>query len=63
MYQWISVKDRLPVSNGGERYLVWNGSYAEVCWYYDGDDLWINDDGEFAPSHWMNLPESPEVTP
>lgn len=70
--EWISVKDRLPKLAG--RYLAyrpqfwaWGRGQATVC-YWDGKN-WFDDYvdteeyklSEDSVSHWMPLPEPPEV--
>lgn len=60
MSEWISVRDRLPEENGD--YLVaLDDGYIGVTWYSadEGFDLWA-DAGEVT--HWMPLPEPPEVS-
>lgn len=70
---WISVKDRLPNCNGC--YLVFRPHYydedhgAVTLCYFDGTDTWHDDDRVnferiLSPTditHWMPLPEPPEV--
>lgn len=64
--KWISVKERPPVKH--ERVLI----YDSVChniymaWRDDDLDVWFSE--EYLPdfvyvTHWMPLPEPPEVTP
>lgn len=71
--QWISVKDRMPNCNGC--YLVFRPHYydedhgAVTLCYFDGTDTWHDDDRVnferiLSPTditHWMPLPEPPEV--
>ena len=68
--QWISVKDRLPNTNG--EYLVFRPNFGErgtisIC-YFDGQNTWHdNDRVDFSrilkpedASYWMPLPEQPK---
>ena len=64
MSEWISVKDALP--NVGTRNLtvrydyVTNTQFCDLLLY---DGFWWNGliKGDFAVTHWMPLPEPPEV--
>jgi hypothetical protein len=62
--EWISVEERLPEENGvfivslkesGYEYLV----YFDVRSYADGE--WRNIPDKFTVSHWMPLPEPPQM--
>lgn len=59
---WISVEDRLPEGDQGY-FIVWSGScnYAgEAIW--DGYTFsWIANDNKACATHWMPLPDPPEV--
>ena len=72
---WISVKDRLPDSNGlyivtacdegcsaGEG--IWYDTVVVTAEYYDGIWTWFEGGSEYDLSgivtHWMPLPEPPE---
>ena len=72
---WISVKDRLPDSNGlyivtacdegcsaGEG--IWYDTVVVTAEYYDGSWTWFEGGSEYDLSgivtHWMPLPELPE---
>lgn len=56
--QWISVKDRLPDKQPCE-YLVVNANNVEtaICL----DNRWITPRRVIKITHWMPLPEPPEV--
>ena len=73
--RWISVKDRLPDSNGlyivtacdegcsaGEG--IWYDTVVVIAEYYDGSWTWFEGGSEYDLSgivtHWMPLPEPPE---
>ncbi len=70
---WISVKDKLPNSNGC--YIVWRPYFypdfgmPSIC-YFDGSNTWHDSYGvDFERTldagdvtHWMPLPEPPEVS-
>lgn len=68
---WISVKDRLPEESG--RYLVCDVPYEIMSvvaysarWkrfncYDTFDEEYVNGQGEYAVTHWMPLPDAPEV--
>lgn len=59
MMEWISVKDQLPTKAG--YYLAvadWMGVIEKA--EFDGINKWhINH--IFMPTHWMDLPELPEI--
>jgi len=61
---WIKVKDRSPEKKN-KRYLCYdenNGIQQVIEWYYDFKNKswdWLDD--YFNPSHWVELPKSPEV--
>ena len=60
--RWIPVEERLPDNDQGY-FIVWSGScnYAgEAVW--DGYTFrWIANDNNACATHWMPLPEPPEV--
>jgi hypothetical protein len=57
--RWIPVTERLPP--GDIRVLIWCGNFVDVAtlsWKYG----WMYDDyGSPEPTHWMPMPEPPEV--
>ena len=62
MGEWISVMERLP--EDGVRVLAWDRreescriAYLDSTWYMVGFD----DDTPICVTHWMPLPEPPEV--
>lgn len=56
--RWISVKDRLP--NFEQPVLAYSGEELGIGFaYLDGDGKWYGDCGDVT--HWMPLPEPPEV--
>ncbi len=69
---WVSVEERLPESPscfGGDLYLAWwdgDEGGCETSWYC-GNAGWQHADGEMdyhregEVTHWMPLPEAPEV--
>ena len=74
--QWISVKDRIPDSNGlfivtacdegcsaGEG--IWYDTVVVTAEYYKGCWTWYEGGNEYDLSgivtHWMQMPEPPEV--
>lgn len=60
--RWISVTERLP--NEGERVLVFDKAFLqpEMGTYYSTDG-WVGDEiASLDPTHWVPLPEPPEVT-
>lgn len=68
---WISVKDRLPEESG--RYLVCDVPYKIMSvvaysarWkrfncYDTFTEEYVNEHGEYEVTHWMLLPDAPEV--
>lgn len=63
MSEWISVSERLP--EDGVRVLAWDKreqswriAYIDTIWHMVGFD----DDTPICVTHWMPLPEPPEVT-
>ena len=65
--KWISVEERLPETRGTyiahivHRYNKAD-SYSRVCIeYFDTEDMWISLHDVYEVTHWMPLPELPEV--
>jgi hypothetical protein len=62
--QWISVSEQLPES--GETVLVWHYGDVQIAWlnhFTNGVAYFVRDTHyNFEPTHWMKLPEPPEVT-
>lgn len=59
--QWISVEDRLPEKHG-VWVLVFDGLYVWIAYRNHVLDTWIVEGGSVrAVTHWMPLPEPPEV--
>lgn len=66
MSKWISVKDRLPEPDEHKEYLTtceFGGTFVEGYFELDGEVGWWSDHfgTEFPVTHWMPLPEPPEV--
>ena len=66
MSEWISVKDRLPLKHIGVIVWVEAGSWGKG--FLDADGRWRSFDTSFSletyipmVTHWMPLPEPPEV--
>lgn len=61
--RWIPVSERLPES--GETVLVWHYGEVQMAWLNhltNGVAYFVRDTHyNFEPSHWMPLPEPPEV--
>lgn len=62
--EWISVKDRLPEI--GKKVLAYRPSmyYEFIQTIYHGSEMWENGydiKGDMVITHWMPLPEPPEV--
>ena len=53
---WISVKDKLPEDY--DAYLCTGGDIEMEIIYFDPEFGWQE---EYGITHWMNLPELPEV--
>lgn len=70
MTEWISVKDRLPESQGDVLVVAfWHECWQPmVGWYSEIERKWriITPHGEKVPAgvtHWMPLPEIPKEEP
>lgn len=61
--RWIPVSERLPES--GETVLAWHYGEVQMAWLNhltNGVAYFVRDTHyNFEPSHWMPLPEPPEV--
>ncbi|WP_368043047.1 DUF551 domain-containing protein [uncultured Gemmiger sp.] len=63
MSDWISVKDRLPKQQ--TEVLAFRRGIMYLAWYDNEIGRWASDEWGIldAVTHWMPLPEPPEVTP
>ena len=69
MYEWISVRDKLPEDNKYVLAVFASGALVVACvfehdedavyWRAQTDDGWESD-MDFDPTHWMPLPEPPK---
>lgn len=61
--EWISVKDRLPKPQ--TEVLAFRRGIMYFAWYDNEIGKWSSDEWGLldAVTHWMPLPEPPEVTP
>ena len=55
---WTSVKDEWPEPVNGNKVLGFNGDYVFECEFDDG--FWCNIGGD-EMTHWMPIPELPEL--
>ena len=70
MSQWISVEDRLPEKRNDVLMYFDSGNMAVGFWHDQDEHItfwhaYIDDgfyiDCDCIPTHWMPLPESPEI--
>jgi hypothetical protein len=66
MPKWIPVSERLPVIK--DRVLVRVDGWTTIAYRINASSVynaWVGPDGHglLPPTHWMPLPEPPEVTP
>ena len=59
---WVPVKARVP-DEDKEQFLVASGDYIGVAWWHAEPQKFIHEDidNAWTPTHWMPLPEPPEV--
>jgi hypothetical protein len=59
---WIPVSERLPEDK--EQCLVARGEDVGIAWWHSRPQEFIHEDidNAWTPTHWMPLPEPPEVT-
>lgn len=59
--KWVSVKDRLP--KVGNWYLCYSDGQLEILFLDSANPvMWLQSgDWDFSVTHWMPLPEPPEV--
>jgi hypothetical protein len=59
--RWIPVGERLPEDK--EQCLVARGEDVAVAWWHSRPQEFIHEDidNAWTPTHWMPLPEPPEV--
>ena len=62
MSEWIPVSERLPQDD--QRVLVWSQSNGLHIAYLDWQRQWRDADDNYGKkiTHWMPLPDPPEVT-
>ena len=58
---WISVEDRLP--DAGKWYLCWSRNQAQIIFLDTAKPIIWLQDGDYLENvtHWMPLPEPPEL--
>lgn len=61
MNEWISVKDRLPESDGS--YIAHSGKSGKVftAHFWARDKIWSGRNLNLTITHWMPMPEPPKV--
>ena len=65
--EWIAVKDKLPIDDNGKLVaddgsMRWgNLSSYGLGWYNSRNKCWVTLPVSFYVTHWMPLPEPPEI--